>query len=273
MVLVNLANAKFISHQIDPSSADIDDLISLYQQALDLRPPGRPDRPATLLQLAQTLLFRYEKQRCNKSITDIEESSAADEIESLMAEVSEIRHEDSFEFRAASLVLQTLKRYQVLARAELVQVGELALELERSVEMPPLWHFDRPYQMINLSAALHKLFELTGDLDHLEKSISVIEEAAQLILDGHFNKPWMLLSLGDTIFICFTRGGDVTDLDRSISMIEGALMSTPDSHPAIPWMATRLGAALLVQFTSGNASDIKMSISMTGSVVHLTPNV
>ena len=180
-VLVNFAKAKFISYQIDPTNADLDNLISLYRQALELHPPGHPGRPATLLQLAQALLFHYEKQRYNKSITDVEESSIADEIESLMAEVSKICHRDSFESRAAGLVLQTLKRYQVLVRAELVQVGEL----ERSVEMPPLWHFDRLYRMINLSVALHKLFELTGDLDRLEKSISVIEEAVQLISDGH----------------------------------------------------------------------------------------
>ena len=110
MVLINLANTKFISHQIDPTSADIDDLISLYRQVLDLRPPGRPGRPATLLQLTQALLFRYEEQRCNKFIADVEESSVADEIESLMAEVSETCHGDGFESQATGHVLQTLKR-------------------------------------------------------------------------------------------------------------------------------------------------------------------
>ena len=268
MVLVNLANAKFISHRIDPASADIDDLISLYRQALDLRPPGRPDRPATLLQLAQALLFRYERQRCNKSIADIKESSVADEIELLMAEVNEICHEDTFEFRAASLVLQTLKRYRVLARAVLVELGELVLELERSVEMPPLWHFDRPYRMINLSAALCKLFELTGDLGNLGKSISVTEEAARFISDGHFDKPWVLFSLGDALYVRFTRGGNITDLDRSISMLEGALKFIPDGHPARPWMATKLGTAHLVRFVFGNVSGLKTLFFVTTSAGH-----
>ena len=56
VVLANLVRAKFISHKIDPTSANLDKVIQFYGEALHLHPPGHPDRPTTLLQLAQTLL-------------------------------------------------------------------------------------------------------------------------------------------------------------------------------------------------------------------------
>ncbi|KAF8417905.1 hypothetical protein L210DRAFT_2465358 [Boletus edulis BED1] len=70
VVLVNLVKAKFLGYQIDPTSSDLNALSLLYDEALNLRRPGHPDRPATLLLLAQTLLSCYEKQWHTQSVAD-----------------------------------------------------------------------------------------------------------------------------------------------------------------------------------------------------------
>lgn len=52
VVLVNLAKARFASYQTGPGNTGLDEPVQLYREALKLRRPGHPDRPATFLNLA-----------------------------------------------------------------------------------------------------------------------------------------------------------------------------------------------------------------------------
>jgi hypothetical protein len=185
VVLVNLAKAKFISYQLDPTSANFDESIQFCREALDLRHPGHPDRPATLLQLAQTLLFRYEKQGCNEPI--------ADEIDALMTEPQDFS-EDSHERRAADLVLETLRRCRVVNSGSLAELDKLVGELKHSAMVPPDGYFDRPQRLINLSTTLWKRYEKRGELSDLERLIAMAKEALQLIPEGHPERPYWVTS-------------------------------------------------------------------------------
>ncbi|KIJ65879.1 hypothetical protein HYDPIDRAFT_109946, partial [Hydnomerulius pinastri MD-312] len=231
VVLVNLAKAKFISYQIDPSSANLDEPILLYRQALDLRRPGRPDRPATLLQLAQTLLFRYDKQGCNESV--------ADEINELMTEPQDFS-EDSHERRAADLVLETLKRCRVVNSGRLAELDELVWKLQRSAMVPPDGYFDRPQRLINLSTTLWRRYEKHGELSDLEYSLEINKQALQLLPGRHPDRVSRLRTLGAALWRLFEIRGDLSDLEKSIAMAEEALQLIPEGHPERPYWVTTI---------------------------------
>lgn len=176
VVLVNLAEAMFISCQADSTSANLEEAIQLYHQALNLRSPGHLDRPATLLQFAQTLLFRYEKQGYDGSI--------ADEINELMTEFRDFSA-GSHERQAADLVLETLKRYRVVESGSIAELSELVQELKLSVKVLPDGYFDRPQRLINIGTTLRRLLEISEDLSYLRDFILLSEEALHLIPEGH----------------------------------------------------------------------------------------
>ena len=226
VVLVNLGQAKFVRHRIDPKSTDFDELILLYRDALNLRRPGHPDRPATLLQLADTLLYRYEKEGCDEFI--------ADEIHELMTEPQTFS-ENSHECRAADLMLDTLERCRVVNSGSVSELEELVQRLKRSAAMPPDGYFDRPQRLINLGIALWKCYEEHdeyGELSDLEHSWEKSEQALQLLSSRHPDR-WFL-ALRTLIVISrefFQVRGHFNHLKKLVVLCEEVLQFIPGRHP------------------------------------------
>lgn len=232
VVLVNLAKARFISSQIDPTSANLDEPIQLYQQALDLRSSGHPDRPATLLQLAQALLFRYEKQGCNES--------DADEINKLMTNPQDFT-EDSHEYRAADLVLETLERCRVVNSGNSDKLDNLIRKLEDSVKVPPNGYFDIPQRLINLSTALWRRYKQRGKLDDLDHLLEINKQTLQLLPGRHPDRLPVLRTVGVILWRLFEIRGDLSYLKQLISPSEEALQLIPEGYPERPyWVNSEL---------------------------------
>jgi tetratricopeptide (TPR) repeat protein len=232
VVLVNLAKAKFLSSQIDLTSTNLDESIPLYQQALDLRPSGHPDRPATLLQLAQALLFRYEKQGCNES--------DADEIKKLMTNPQDFT-EDSHECRAADLVLETLERCRVVNSGNSDKLENLIRKLEDSVKVPPNDYFDIPQRFINLSTALWRRYKKHGKLDDLDHLLGINKQALQLLPGRHPDRLPVLRIVGVILWRLFEIHGDLSYLEQLISPSVEALQLIPEGYPERPyWVGSEL---------------------------------
>lgn len=216
VVLVNLAKAKFISYQTDPTSTGLDESILLYRQALHLRRPGHPDRPATLLQLAQTLLFRYEMQGCDESV--------ADEINELMLESQDFS-KHSHERRAADLVLETLKQCRVVNSGSLAELDELVWKLNNSAMVPPDNHFDRLQRLNNLSTALWRCYEEHGKLSDLDHLLEINRQALQLLPSCHPDRHPGLRTL-DGVLWRLSKGDELLFFDPRVHLI-------PDPDPTI----------------------------------------
>ncbi|KAI5991970.1 hypothetical protein EDD15DRAFT_1070772 [Pisolithus albus] len=226
-VLVNLAKAKFVRYQIKPTSPDPDEPIQLCQEALKLRCPGHPDRPATVLQLAQILLFRYEKQGCNELV--------AREIEELTASHNFL--EDSHERRAADLVLETLERCRVVNSGSLTELDQLVRRLERSAMVLPDSYFDRPQRLINLSITLWRRYEQRGELGDLDRSLETNRQALEPLQCRYPDRLSGLRTLHSTLWRLFEIHGDLGHLRELIKLKEEALQLMPDGHPErLYWM-------------------------------------
>ena len=221
VVLVNLGKAKFVRLRIDLKSTDFNELILLYRNALTFRPPGHLDRPVTLLQIAQILLFRYEQQGCNESV--------ANKIRELVTEPQTFS-ENSHEYRAADLILDTLERCRVVNSGSASELGELVQRLKRSVAMPPDGYFDRPQRLINLGITLWRRYEEHRDHRDLEHSSEKSEQALQLLPSRHPDRFLALRTLTAISWELFQIRGNVSHLEKLSALCEEALQLIPGRH-------------------------------------------
>ncbi|KAI6017268.1 hypothetical protein PISMIDRAFT_679577 [Pisolithus microcarpus 441] len=228
-VLVNFAKAKSISYHTDPTSANLEEVIRLYRQAHNRRPPGHSDRPATLLQLAQTLLFHYEKQGYDESV--------ADEIRELMTEF-QCFSRDSHERRAADLLLETLERYRAVNSGDLAELDGLVQKLEDSARVPPDGYFDISQRLINLSTALWRRYEKRGVLDDLNRSLDINKQALQVLPARDPGRLPCLRTLGAALWRLFELRRDLSYLRELIALDEEALQLILEGHPEHPYWAT-----------------------------------
>ena len=290
-VMRNLAMAYLLDYQINSTYGNLDKTISLHREALDWCSFGHSDRPATLVYLAQALVYRYDKQGCDESV--------GSEIKKLVAEVRNVCSVDSHEYRAAGLVLQTCTRCRVENNINSADLDELISELDLAAQAPPSDSFDRPQRLYNLGIILLKQYELRGDISDLDKSIAIHEEAIGLTPVGHPDRTGIITSLCVSLAKRFERArnlpdlkaalqwvpqvnvdrarilnnlgisslkrfqlsGDLADLDESIVILEEATQSAPESHPGRPGMLVDLGVTLLKRFERmGNLADLERSI-------------
>ena len=169
--LCNLARAHFIDCLIDRAPLELSTSISYYREALQLRCVGHPDRPGTLLHLAEVLLYRYGKLGLGELPGEIMEFA------------SEARagcSVNSHERRAADLVLQTLALYKAIITGSLASIDRLIPALRQAVQNIPRDYFDRPQRLTNLSLALRIRHEFYGDPGDLDESDATHEEGVRL---------------------------------------------------------------------------------------------
>ncbi|KAJ7797368.1 hypothetical protein B0H13DRAFT_2506787 [Mycena leptocephala] len=123
-----------------------------------------------------------------------------------------------------------------------------------------------------LGSSLNARFERLGNLEDLNKSISITEHALRFISDGHINKSGVLNNLGSALFYRFERLGDLDNLNRSISIVEDAIHHTPDGDLEKPVMLNNLGNYFRTRFDwLGDLEDLNRSILVSEDAVSLTP--
>ena len=161
--LCNLASAYFIRYQTYDEAMELSIPISYYQEALEFRHVGHPDRPATLLRLAKVLLYHFGK---------LGSEEFPSQITKLASEVLASCSADSHEHRAAGLILQTYALYKAIDSGSLVDIDKLIPELRQAIQDVTYDYFDKPQRLSNLSLALSMRPGSHGDVDELDESIS-----------------------------------------------------------------------------------------------------
>ena len=290
VVLFNLATARLISCQVGITSPDFDVPITLYRDALDLRPVGHPDRLATVLHLARATMSRFLHWGGN---------SYAAEATSLIAEVQGACSVDSYEYRLAAVILQECAPDWAtdgcMAIAHSSDPSTSTPELEDEILHTPDFHpanspmsipelenvilhapnscSQKPAMLTALALALLMRFERVGNKDDINGSIVAIEQAVGLTQESHFDWPQRAVGLGVLLGIRSCRSNTMGDLERSISVLEKVIHRMPDGHLYRPLALLSLGIVHLERFGRlGQIEDIDKSVSTQEEGLALVPN-
>ena len=205
--LFNLATSKLIRCQTYGTYSEINGPIELYEQALDLRSPGHPDRPATLLLLSQALLS-YLGQEYNES--------TATRIQHLLKEIHPV---NSRERRTADTIIRTCRLYRGISSGNLSGVDVSFDDLEYYSYVPPYGYFDRPHLLHKLGVALWECFRQNSYLHDLEKSVALNQEALRLIPDRHDDRGSIVACLSRSLPRCLEARMDLTDINMSADLV------------------------------------------------------
>lgn len=206
--LFNLATSEFIKCQAHGTYCELNTPIELYEEALQSRHSGHPDRPATLLLLAQALLSRYGQQYDEANVARI------------MRLLAEIHPDDSRNRQTADAILRTCRFYRAMNSRNPAGIDELFRDLDRGAYIPPYGYFDRPRMLHKLGVAFWTRFQRYTNLGDLDKSIVLNEEALRLIPDGHHDWASTVECLGSSYLRRIEARGDLVDLDMSADLVQ-----------------------------------------------------
>ncbi|KAG2130307.1 CHAT domain-containing protein [Suillus bovinus] len=285
--LFNLATAKFVSCQAEGRYLDLDDPVSLFQDALDLRPTGHPDRAVTQLHLAIALLSRFAKREFQ---TDV------DAAKELLSEVINVCHANSHIYRAATIAMETcaLRSARGINANDLGQEwhapsmlplspNQLAHQAQRCLERDEpsaldevislhydalgyynAWHACRGQLLGNLAVMLGTRFERRGSDKDLDDAIALCREALAL-------RP-SLNNLANRLSSRFDHRGNGKDLDDAIALCREALDLLPVGHTDRSGSLNNLGSILSSRFDHrGNGEDLDDTIALCREALALLP--
>ncbi|KAG1744322.1 CHAT domain-containing protein [Suillus occidentalis] len=259
--LTNLAWARLVGY-IQNHLQDIDTTISLFRNALALRPQRHPDHPLSLYILALALSWRH-----------IKKSTAAD-----IREAAQLYHE-LLPLCPGGTYLRSIATgrfdYVIGGCNNLpTDASDEGICLRRFVlELCPVGHQHRPRALNELSMALVLRFTQNGNIDDLGESIQFLREAVSLCPEGHTDRDGLLTSLAVSLGIHrFRHQGNPIDLDEAISLHEEALRLRPVGHEFRDTSLDNLGRALTTRFIKrGARDDITRAINHYREALTLCP--
>jgi tetratricopeptide (TPR) repeat protein len=242
---------------------DIDTTISLFRDALALRPQHHPDRPLSLYNLTEALTWRH-----------IEKSTFADICESaqLYHELLPLCPEGTY---LRSIAAGAGADYVIDACNDLpTDASDEGICLRRVVlDLCPVGHQHRPKALDKLSHVLMSRFIQSGNIDDLDERIQILREAVSLCPEGHTDRGHYLNNLAVSLGIYrFDHQGNPNDLDEAISLHEEALHLRPVGHEYRNVSLDTLGGALVARFNKrGARDDITRAISLYREALTLCP--
>ncbi|KAG1724221.1 CHAT domain-containing protein [Suillus occidentalis] len=261
--LTNLAWARLLGY-VRNDLQDIDTTISLFRDALALRPQRHPDRPFSLYSLTEALTWHHN-----------EKSTAADirEAAQLYLELLPLCPEGTY-IRSIASGKNGVDYVIVGCNSLPTDASDEGICLRRVVlELCPLGHQLRPRALDELSRALESRFTQSGNIDDLDEIIQFLREAVSLCPEGHTDRAVYLDNLAILLGSCrFRHQGNPNDLDEAIYLHEEALRLHPVGHESRDSSLRSLGFALVTRFNNrGAIDDITRAISLLREALTLCP--
>ncbi|KAG0693125.1 CHAT domain-containing protein [Suillus ampliporus] len=248
---------------------DLDIPISLFQDALDVRLTGHPDRPVTQFHLSMALLSRFARQGFQ---TD------ADAAEGLLHEILDTCHANSHIYRAALLAIETSALHPAAnidlcsRRDDPRALDEVMSRHYDALEYYSPMHTARGQLLCNLGAILQIRFQRRGNSLDLDKCIGLQREALVLHPVGHPDRSSSLNNLANGLSIRFSHQGNDQDLDEAIVLHREALALLPVGHPDRSLSLNNLANGLSTRFEHrGNDQDLDEAIVLHREALALRP--
>ncbi|KIK33299.1 hypothetical protein CY34DRAFT_717995 [Suillus luteus UH-Slu-Lm8-n1] len=263
--LTNVAWARLKGY-IRNHLQDIDTTISLFRDALALRPQCHPDRPFSLYYLTEALTWRYSK-KCTAA--DIGEAAQLyHELLPLCPEGTYLRS-IAADKAGVDYVINECNNLSTDVSNEGICLRRVVLEL------CPVGHQYRLITLDKISNALESRFTQIGNIDDLDECIQFRREAVSLCPEEHPGRDVYLNNLAVALgHYRFDHQGNPNDLDESISLYEEALRLCPVGHESRDTSLDNLGLALVTRFEfneRGDIDDITRAITLYREALALCP--
>jgi CHAT domain-containing protein len=261
--LTNLAWARLIGY-VQNDLQDIDATISLFRDALALRPQRHPDRPLSLHNLTIALSWRHDKKSTAADIC--EAAQLYHELLPLCPEGTYLHSIVAGE-NGVDYVITKCNNLPTDASDEGICLRRVVLEL------CPVGHQHHPRALDKLSNALESRFKNSGNIDDLDEGIQFRREAVSLCPEGHTGRDIYLNNLAYSLGVYrFHHQGNPDDLDEAISLHEEALRLHPVGHKFRNFPLVNLGGVLVTRFSLHSArDDITRAVSLYREALTLCP--
>ncbi|PPQ75964.1 hypothetical protein CVT26_005745, partial [Gymnopilus dilepis] len=287
VILTDLGKALRVRFERFGKQDDLKDAILKLGKALELSPPGHPNRFSSLYNFA-TILHTCSEQSgslddLNKAIqmhnealkllpdanalqTRFDQFGSKDDLDEAI-----LKHREALGLHlrghpelASSLNNLANALYTRGQRSGSQKDLDDAIVMYRgALEFRPSGHPDRAGSLSNLSIALQTSFEQYGSQKDLEEAILKQYAALELRPRGHPDHSLSLNNLANALYVRFRQSGSQKDLDEVILIHQEAFEHHPSSHSGRFMSSFNLATALKTRFNlSGLKQDLNEAISM-----------
>ncbi|KAG2144551.1 CHAT domain-containing protein [Suillus clintonianus] len=260
--LTNLAWARLLGC-IQRDLQDIDNITSLFRDALALRPQGHPDHTLSLYCLIRTLNWHYNRER---TAIHIHESAQ------LCCKLLPLCPEGTY---LRSIGLDSEVNYVIPQCNNIpIDASNEGIHLRRNMlKLCPSGHQHRPRTLDKLAQAVEAHFDRHGSIGDLEESIQLGREAVSLFPEEHLGRDTYLNNLAFSLNSRFNHQGKFHDLDEAITLYKEALRLRPVGHECRDSSLDNLGLALRNCFIEhDDIDDITRAISLHREALTLCPS-
>jgi hypothetical protein len=125
---------------------------------------------------------------------------------------------------------------------------------------------DRPAlaeSLCNLSAALMRLFELSGALADISEAVDIARQSAEAFPEGHAGRAGSLMNLHDALLERFRHTGALTDVDDAVGVARHMVSTTPADNSSLAESSYHLVRGLRHRYDStGEAADLDEAVDL-----------
>jgi tetratricopeptide (TPR) repeat protein len=237
----------------------------MYEQLLELRPPGHAQRRQTVSDLGDALwhfcfYHSLDKARANCCIVMLREALH------LCLPGDPLRDETLHDLaRALHFIAFDLLGDQD-ALAESVTLNREALTLR------PPGHPSREKSLSNLATALKRRFENCGDFDLLEEAVRMHREVLRMRPLGHPRRDIALSNLTATLLTSFEQQGSFETVTEAIALGREAVDLRPVGNPRRFLSLANLSESLRLRFIyQGFSVCLAEAIELYREILHTMP--
>jgi tetratricopeptide (TPR) repeat protein len=263
--LEELADALRADWDASHLAGTLEEMIGMYEQLLDLRPPGHAQRRQTVSALGDALWrFCYhhslDKARADCCIDMLREALH-------LCPAGHLLRDEALHDLARALFFIT---FDLLgdqnALAESVILNREALTLR------PPGHPSRDNSLNNLASALQTIFNYCGDFNLLEEAVRMHRELLRLRPLGHPGRDNALNNLSATLMTSFEHQGSLETVTEAIALSREAVDLRPVGTPLRFMSMSNLAESLKVRFIyHGFSVCLAEAMELYREVLHAMP--
>ena len=261
--LNNVATALFGRFQRLGKMEDLEEAIAYHRRALNLRPPGHPNRSSSLGNLAGAVFTRFTQLG---KMEDLEEAIAHNYHALALCPPGHPDRSTSLNNLAGAVST----RFTQLGKME--DLEEAITYHRQALDLYPPGHPNRSTSLNNLAGAVFTRFTQLGKMEDLEEAIACQHQALDLFPPGHPHCSLSLSNLANALATRFEQLGQMEDLEEAIAHNYHALALCPPGHPNRSSSLNNLAGAVFTRFTQlGKMEDLEEAITYHRQALDLYP--